>query len=82
MCTDQIIKCHNSLPLLNEKKCTKILFENVETSSSPLMTFRVKKCGRVEAEKATNLWAGQCQSKVNFFFKLKNIFKLRWFKNY
>uniref|UniRef100_A0A914ENT5 Uncharacterized protein n=1 Tax=Acrobeloides nanus TaxID=290746 RepID=A0A914ENT5_9BILA len=28
------------------------------------MTFRIKKCGKVEAEKATNAWAAQCQSKV------------------
>lgn len=75
MCTDKVVSCHNSFPMLLQEKCIALsLQENNATeasASSSLMTFRVKKCGRVEAEKATNLWAGQCQSKV--FFKIFSI---------
>ncbi|KAI1708181.1 inositol polyphosphate kinase domain-containing protein [Ditylenchus destructor] len=81
MCTDSVVKCHrteiegtssscsaeNSLD--GDITCTADERSLLMTSSPfpPFpMTFRVKKCGKVEVaeKKATNLWAGQCQSKV------------------
>lgn len=40
------------------------------TANEQRMTFRMKKCGKVEAESTSNPWAAQCQSKVRFFFIL------------
>ncbi|KAI1715080.1 inositol polyphosphate kinase domain-containing protein [Ditylenchus destructor] len=80
MCTDSVVKCHRTESEGTSSSCSaensldgditstgdgSSLMASLPFQSLP-MTFRVKKCGRVEVaeKKATNLWAGQCQSKV------------------
>lgn len=71
MCTDNVANCHrrradNSDGVNQLEVDDGHLGPRVdELLTHDMMTFRVK-CGKVEAEKATNLWAGQCQSKVRF----------------
>uniref|UniRef100_A0A915DJK0 Kinase n=1 Tax=Ditylenchus dipsaci TaxID=166011 RepID=A0A915DJK0_9BILA len=71
MCTDSVVDCHQ----------THIGSSSNEPTDQipPTMTFRLKKCGRVEVaeKKATNLWAGQCQSKV--VQKLLKGYDKHWF---
>ncbi|TKR95399.1 hypothetical protein L596_009574 [Steinernema carpocapsae] len=60
--TDTPVACHQAG---NRSRCAVSTFEadrSPEEDSS--ITFRLKKCGKVEAERAVNPFAGQCQSKI------------------
>lgn len=62
--TTATITTKSEAPLVNSTSANGGGTEDEDDTKS--MTFRVRKSGRVEAEKALNTWAGQCQSKVSF----------------
>lgn len=75
--TDASVECHTILsPTISTTITTttaaennflsNVTNENEDDEITP-MTFRIRKSGRVEAEKALNTWAGQCQSKVSLY---------------
>jgi inositol-hexakisphosphate kinase len=73
--TDASVECHTVLsPTVSttisattttsaENFLTSTMNENEDDEITP-MTFRIRKSGRVEAEKALNSFAAQCQSKI------------------
>ncbi|KAK0422666.1 hypothetical protein QR680_007710 [Steinernema hermaphroditum] len=64
MRTDSPVDCHLGS---SRTTCSIPTFDDDgghEEVDDGAITFRVKKCGKVEAERAVNPFAGQCQSKI------------------
>lgn len=70
MITDSTLNCsHINLPnkdvtKIQKEKLLKDFLTSTSQDDDKFMTFRIKS-GKIEVEKTKNMWAGQCQSKVN-----------------